>query len=130
MVSRITLAVEYGSITWHVRKYRSTRLPIALMVILNIVAAFIYLGITFRFRDGRDSHVIYAWYITSVGEAVISIGLSWRWTALSFTGTHLIRRMSLLTLIVLGEGIVVIGAQVTTIVKNPESWSELIGLCF
>jgi len=124
MVSRLTLAVEYLSIYWHVRKYRAARFPIALMVGLNLAAAIIYLGITFRFQTGKESHVIYAWYITSVGEAVISIACSWRWSVLSLAGTHLIRRMALLTLIVLGEGIVVIGGNVTTIVKNPEAWSK------
>jgi len=123
MVSRLILAVEYTSIIWHVRKYKHSKVPLALMVLVNFSAAMIYLGITFRFTKGY-SRVFYAWYFVAVAEVVITITLSAFWKTLSFHGTHLIRRMSLLTLIILGEGVIVVCENVTVIVKNPQSWSR------
>jgi low temperature requirement protein LtrA len=122
MVSRLCLAVEYASIIWHVRKFRNARRPLGFLVFINFAAAMIYLGITFRFTDGY-SRVFYAWYIIAVAEVVLNIGISAFWNVLSFKRTHLIRRMSLLTLIILGEGVIVVCENVTVIVKNPASWS-------
>ncbi len=93
------------------------------MVGVHFVAAMIYLGITFRFRD-YNSRVYLAWYAVAFAETFINIGLSIGWEVLSFKGTHLINRMSLLTMIILGEGVIVVCTNVTTIVKNPNSWSK------
>ena len=123
MVSRLLMVVQYATIIWHVRKYQKAKLPLSLMVGLHFVAAMIYLGITFRFRD-YNSRVYIAWYIIAVLETALSVGFSLVWDVLSFKGTHLVNRMSLLTLIIIGEGIIVVCTNVTTIVKNPNSWSK------
>ena len=39
-------------------------------------------------------------------EIVVNVGLSWRWKVLGFKRTHLVERMSLLTLYILGEGVI------------------------
>lgn len=54
----------------------------------------------------RD-HTYIAWYILAIGEtmAAIAISIVWRKTV-GFKGTHLVQRMSLLTLIILGEGLI------------------------
>jgi len=95
---------------------------------MHFVAAMIYLGITFRFQD-YNSQVYITWYIIGPLETIVHIGLSLRCDvlgldALSFKRTHLIKRMGLLTLIIIGEGIIVVAKNVTTIVKNPNSWSK------
>lgn len=123
MVSRMLMVIQYATIIWHVRKYRHTKLPLLLMVGLHFVAAMIYLGITFRFRD-YNSRVYIAWYIIAVIETALNVAFSLVWNVLSFKGTHLVNRMSLLTLVIIGEGIIVVCTNVTTIVKNPNSWSK------
>ncbi len=123
MTSRVVLCIQYLSILWHVRKYENTRIPLAAVISVHFIAALIYLGITFRFRDG-GSHVYIIWYIVAGCEMAINIGLSLAWNVLSFRGTHLINRMSLLTLIIVGEGIIVVCNNVSTIVTNPYSWSK------
>jgi len=122
MASRLTLAAEYGSILWYVRKYKSSILPMALMVGLNLIAAIIYLGVAFGFRDG-DSKLYVIWFVMAGIETIISVAFSLKWKVLSFYGTHLVSRMSLLTYIFMGEGIVTVLSAVSKIVLNANSWS-------
>lgn len=123
MVSRLILSIQYATIIWHVRKFKTAKEPLAVMVAMHFAAAMIYLGITFRFQD-YNSRVYIAWYIVAICETLLNIGLSLFWPVLSFKGTHIINRMGLLTLIIIGEGVIVVCTNVTTIVKNPDSWSK------
>lgn len=104
MISRLLLAVQYSMIIWHVRHYRKAKEPLGIMVGINLIAALIYMGISFRFTDSTNSHVYTAWYIIGVLEVLLNMGLSLCFKVLSFEGTHLTERMTLLTLIILGEG--------------------------
>jgi low temperature requirement protein LtrA len=50
-------------------------------------------------------------------RALVTIAISSVWRVISFKGTHIEQRMSLLTLIVLGEGIMVICKAISRVVK-------------
>ena len=117
MVSRLILTAQYLSVLWHVRRYRNTTIPFGIVAGLHFVAAMIYLGITFRFQDG-NSRVYVAWYVVGGCEILIHIGLSGFWRVLSFKRTHLINRMSLLTLIIIGEGIIVVCTNVVCLPRT------------
>jgi low temperature requirement protein LtrA len=93
------------------------------MVGMNFVAAIIYLGIFFGFKD-HNTKVYVAWYVVSILEILATVGLSLRWKVLSFTGTHLINRMAMLTFIMIGEGVIVVAKGVGSIVVNADSWSK------
>lgn len=71
----------------------------------------IYLGMYWGLRvvnaEG-DNHTYYVWYALAVVETLIVTGVSMKYRNLSFEGTHLVERMSLLTLIVLGEGAIAV----------------------
>lgn len=127
MVSRLCLAIEYGSILWHVRKFQKARLPLYIQIALNIIPAIIYLGIAFRFDKG-GSRVFVTWYVVAGLEAICTVLISNLWEVLSFTKTHLMKRMSLLTVIVLGDGIIVVAQNVVKIVEGPHAWSESLPL--
>lgn len=45
-------------------------------------------------------------YVTGVLETIVTIGASTIGRNLSYKGTHIVERMSLLTLIILGEGVI------------------------
>ena len=123
MAARFALAVQYTTVIWHVRKYRSTWLPLGLMAGFNLIATVVYLGIAFSFK-ADNSHGYLAWYVLGGLEVMLTAGLSLFWDVLSFEGTHLINRMSLLTFIIIGEGIAVVSTYITLIVKQPEAWSK------
>ena len=124
-VSRFCLAVEYGSILRHIQKYREQRLPMGIQVGLNFIASMIYLGITFRFRAHQgNSRVFVTWYVMAGMEVVLAFLVANIWAVLSFKGTHLMKRLGLLTVVILGDAIIVMAQNVVTIVKNPDAWSK------
>lgn len=121
-VSRMALAMEYGSIVWHVRKFKNAQKGLYIQIGLHIVAAIIYLGVTFTFtEEGGHGHGYIAWYVVSITETIATVLMSNGWPVLSLTNTHLMRRMSLLTVIVLGDGIIVLAKNVVTIVEAPSA---------
>ncbi|KAH7119344.1 hypothetical protein EDB81DRAFT_891824 [Dactylonectria macrodidyma] len=120
-VSRFCLTVEYASILWHIRKYKKPRLPMLLQTGTNFAASMVYLGITFRFRHG-NSQVYLAWYAMAAAEIIVTFGLAIGFSVLSFTGTHLMKRISTMTVLFLGDGVVIVAQNVVTIVKSPDAW--------
>lgn len=87
-------------------RYSKIYLPIALHVLIYAVGAIAFGAMTPAFREEEQAHqgVYMVWYIVSVLEAVAVVTISCCWRMLSFKKTHLMERMSLLTLIVIGEG--------------------------
>ncbi|KAI1630729.1 hypothetical protein F4809DRAFT_647119 [Biscogniauxia mediterranea] len=128
MISRLVLTIEYSTIIWHVRHFKEGKIPIAVVTGFHFIAALIYMGISFRFEDGKNSRVFVAWYVIAVMEAVLQLSISHFSQVLSFKGTHLTERMTLLTLIILGEGVLGIAENVVTIVKNNGWTSATIGV--
>lgn len=125
MASRLILAVQYGTVIWHVRKYRRTKLPLVVMATIHLAAAIVYLGIAFSFTD-HDSMIYIVWYIFGFFEIVLNIGLSLASDILSLKGTHLVNRMILLTFIIIGEGVIIVCHTVATIVVNSNEWSKYL----
>jgi hypothetical protein len=125
MVSRLCLAAEYTSIVWHVRKFTKSRLAFLAQILVHLAAAMIYLGISFRF-EYRHSQVFIVWYIVCAMETVLSFGLGLCFNVLGLEKTHLMNRMSLLTIMILGDGIVVLAEKVVTIVKSADAWSRCL----
>lgn len=123
MTSRLTMALQYSTILWYCRGYRRAKLPIAIMIGLNFVASMFYLGLGFTFSGGNRS--LYAiWFVITAIEIIVSVGLSLKWKVLSFQGTHLASRISLLTFILMGEGLCLVCLGVVRIVQNANSWSK------
>jgi uncharacterized membrane protein len=87
------------------------------MVGLYVVAAAAFGGMTPAFKDGDQTHrsVYIVWYIVMGLESVAVIAISSFWRMLSFKKTHLMERMSLLTLIVIGEGAIGVTKSVSRV---------------
>ncbi|KAJ2978707.1 hypothetical protein NQ176_g3667 [Zarea fungicola] len=121
--SRVCLAIEYAHTLAQVYKYKRARRPLYAQIAINVISAAVYLGITFRFEK-RNSRVYITWYIFTAGEAVLTLLLSNFWKTLSFTRTHLMKRLSLITVMILGEGIQSVAQNIATIVKTPAAWNS------
>ena len=130
MVSRLVLAAQYSVTLYFVRRHRSTIVPLSLVIASTTFAAVLYGSITAalpsetRCPDAllsscRPLHtqIHVAWYVISIAEIVVTVGISCYWRVISFKGTHIQQRMSLLTLIILGEGIIVICKAMSKLVK-------------
>ena len=116
MGSRIVLALQYLQTWYFMREHKHIKKPMMINIATYCISAAIYLGLVGSLFIGSISWVWIAWYIVGVFESVTIVYVSCKWRALSFKGTHLAQRMSLLTLIILGEGAISVGKQCQVIV--------------
>ncbi|KAI0436803.1 hypothetical protein F4803DRAFT_556628 [Xylaria telfairii] len=117
-VSRLSLAIRYSSVIWHIRHFKQGKYPLITVATINFISAWIYFGISFRFTDGKNSRAFVSWYIIGAVETLLQLGLALYFKVLSFNGTHLTERMTVSTLFMLGEGVNVLAENVVTIVQN------------
>lgn len=136
MVSRLTLFMQYGVTLLYTKKYPKTIVPLCIIMASTLIAAILYGSLIAAFptinndTDGNPipaaSNMYIAWYIIGLFETLTRIGVSSRFPVLSFKETHLVQRMSLLTLIILGEGIIVICKAISKIIKNEFLWTSAV----
>ncbi|KAI1379633.1 hypothetical protein F4677DRAFT_338085 [Hypoxylon crocopeplum] len=117
-VSRFMLALQYGVVTFQIRKYADGKRPMFLTAFLHLCAAAIYFGVSFRYDLGKSSRVFLVWYIGGVVEATLHLSISQMSHVLTFIGTHLGERLNLLTLVILGEGCIILAKSITLLVKD------------
>jgi low temperature requirement protein LtrA len=118
MVSRLILAVQYCTVLWFVKGYKRTIAPVACTIGTLFVTAMMFLGMTFGFGPQRGSNAQDGWYVVSVVEALVILAVSSRWRILSFRHTHLVERVGLLTLIILGEGIIGMTKSLSSVMQG------------
>ncbi|KAJ4212861.1 hypothetical protein NW759_011502 [Fusarium solani] len=135
MCSRFVLAIQYGVVLFYARRNRRSRNNLALAVLLHLVPAFIYMGATIAMARGSNAEIDYLWWAVALAELAAIMVHATLSKTVSFSGTHLTERLNLLTLIVIGEGIIILAKTITKIVqytylKDPTtSWSSaLFGL--
>ncbi|PVH84270.1 hypothetical protein DL98DRAFT_558495 [Cadophora sp. DSE1049] len=126
--SRLVLSLQYLVVLFHVRNFKKSKTPMFLLSLLYLVSSIVYFCTYFGFKADASSksYVYIAWYMIAVIETSLNIVITSCWKVVSFKGTHLVQRMTLLTLIILGEGIIVICKSITSIVKNEKAsaaWS-------
>ncbi|OAA60842.1 Low temperature requirement A [Cordyceps fumosorosea ARSEF 2679] len=120
--SRICLAIEYAHTLAQIFKYKRARRPFYIQIAINVISAAVYLGVTFCFEE-KQSRVFITWYVFTAAEAILSLVVSNYWRTLSFTRTHLMKRLSLITVMILGESIQTVAQNIATIVKTPSAWN-------
>ena len=79
------------------------------------MGAFAAMTPAFRTEDHTHRLVYLVWYVVMVLEAIAVVAISCCWRILSFKKTHLMERMSLLTIIVIGEGAIGVTKTVSRI---------------
>ncbi|KAL3428437.1 hypothetical protein PVAG01_01946 [Phlyctema vagabunda] len=106
-ISRLLLAIQYSVVLFFVRKKTTTlTLPLSMTIGSFVLCAGSYYAMTPAFApaSGNGMGIYYVWYIILGVETAVVIGTASVWRNLSFKKTHLMERMGLLTLIVIGEG--------------------------
>lgn len=58
------------------------------------------------------------WYVISLVELALHLGCSQFSPVLTFIGSHFGERFNLLTLIVMGEGVIILAKNITLVVKD------------
>src|SRR5271163_3697847 len=69
-------------------------------------------------QRSSPSLLIFIRYVVVCVEAFAVIAVSCVWRVVSFKHTHLVERVGLLTLIIMGEGIIGMTGSVSTILQN------------
>lgn len=69
-------------------------------------------------EEDQKSHTYIAFYVIAIAETIVTTVISCCLRVISFKGTHLVQRMSLLTLIILGEGVIILTKSIAVIVQN------------
>lgn len=119
MADRLVLVLQYLQSMWFTKGYRRAILPMGMIAAVYFIAAMVYLGLFWTFHDGADrNHSYIAWYVISITETILATSISSIWRVISFKGTHLVQRMSLLTLIILGEGVMGLAKQCQLIAQT------------
>lgn len=123
MVSRLILVVQYASVLWFVRAYREASMVLLLTMATLTITAFAYFGMFFAFHGTANAHAYVGWYVIATVEALAITGITCFWKRLSFRRTYLVERVGLLTLIIMGEGIIGMSRSIARIFQNSSSVS-------
>lgn len=134
LLSRIQLAVQYTVVLFFSlhKGYRRLLLPLGLNVAVFAVAAIAFGAMTPAFSAKQSNHqTVYAvWWVVMLLEVGCTIAISSIWRMLSFKATHLVERMGLLTLIVIGEGAIGVTKTVSKLMGksglDPEGSGQII----
>ncbi|KAH7071980.1 bacterial low temperature requirement A protein-domain-containing protein [Paraphoma chrysanthemicola] len=119
VVSRTAIALQYAVVMWQGRMFRQTLIPLGLSTLVHAIAAAGY-GITIavfpRGAIGLEEQI--PWVVISIAEGLVIFFIAITWRIVSFKYTHLVERLQLLTLIIIGEGIIGMVKSVACITKG------------
>lgn len=106
--SRFALCAQYIAAFFFLKHYKGALPPMIMTIATTFVAGVAYVGTSFAFPPFNEhlQKPYIAWYFICGIETALTLFASMKWRLLSFKGTHIVERMSLLTLIILGEGII------------------------
>ncbi|PGH16359.1 hypothetical protein AJ80_05209 [Polytolypa hystricis UAMH7299] len=120
--SRLMLSVQYfiaAAFLWREMQLASRRLQFIALIVLG--TSVTYTGLYFAFHDQTDTRGPYvwtAWYLLFAVETLAVMLVSCRTPGIGLEDTHLNVRMGLLTLIIIGEGVISITRIVNMTVGN------------
>lgn len=128
MASRLILATQYGAAYFWLSGYKKAHLPILAHIGTLFISAMIYLGLYFGFGNASSDNGLIAWYVTIGFESIVILAVSGRTKFLSFRRTAIVERLGLLTLIILGEGIIGLTGSVVKVGSDKSFSSDVIGM--
>ncbi|KAF8543675.1 bacterial low temperature requirement A protein-domain-containing protein [Trichophaea hybrida] len=146
MASRFALGIQYAVAMIYAKKNKKPVTPFAIHSLIMGAAGLIYMGVSESPVPLLSDNTLYislgvkkeatkypraylSWYGVIFLEVVGVLIASSKWKVVSFKRTHLVERMGLLTLIIMGEGIIVMLKAVNAVEKSGffgRGWSRSI----
>lgn len=127
-LSRLVLAGQYGIVLWQTRYFGQGRNGLIAVLAIHILAASLYVIVSAAFFVHENSPAYIAWMVASTFEIVANLVVAMLSSVVSFESSHLPERLSQLTLVVLGEGVINLARDLTSIERNSQnswmSWSK------
>ncbi|KAL2071971.1 hypothetical protein VTL71DRAFT_11314 [Oculimacula yallundae] len=106
-LTRFLMACQYAIVAYFVcRKYKSLIVPFVLIIFTFLVSGACLSATNLSFTDKAVSNAHIIWWIVLPAESIIVVTISSVWRTLSFKETHINERLSLLTMIIIGEGVI------------------------
>jgi hypothetical protein len=108
IISRALFALQYFIVLVLLgRKHKPAKTPLIIISVIYLFSSAIY-GVLFKFIliDGKTQSV-YGYYAIIIFELLLISFITYRYDSLSFKDTHLHKRLMILTLMILGEGVIV-----------------------
>ena len=128
MASRLILVFQYAASYWWLRGYRKAHMPMIAHIGTLLISAMIYLGLFFSFGSAVSDSGLVAWYVTIGFESVVILGVSGSTKFMSFLRTAIVERLGLLTLIILGEGVIGLCGSVVKVGTDKNFSADVIGM--
>ena len=128
MISRLVLAAQYTAVLVTLREWRKTILPLALHALLMLISAAIFFGLFYSFLNATGDRAIIAWYVMIGVEAGVILLMSAHWKFLSFRKTNVVERIGLITLIVIGEGIIGLCKSIQKVGNDQDYGADIVGM--
>lgn len=130
--ARLLWVIQYSTVLYFVREFDKTLVPMLLTMFVYVLASFGFLATWIEERGQLSLHGdhgarhVNIWYGIIAAEAVAIIVISSIWRILSFKHTHIVERVGLLTLIVMGEGIIGLVKSTSYAIQGTEVtvWQE------
>ncbi|KAH6671945.1 bacterial low temperature requirement A protein-domain-containing protein [Halenospora varia] len=105
--TRLLLAFQYAIMATYVcSKYKKLVVPFTLIIVTFIISGGGLIATSMGFGSKSISKVHIVWWIILPVESFIIVTISSVWRMLSFKETHMNERLSLLTMIIIGEGVI------------------------
>ncbi|KAH7317264.1 bacterial low temperature requirement A protein-domain-containing protein, partial [Rhexocercosporidium sp. MPI-PUGE-AT-0058] len=106
-LSRVLLTIQYAVVLVYVTNSNSKLVkPLIFIVSTFVVSSVTFLAMIIASHTGLSAKIYYIWYVMALLEAVAVLSISATWSSLGFGKTHLFERMGLLSMIVVGEGVI------------------------
>ncbi|KAJ5664646.1 hypothetical protein N7462_011459 [Penicillium macrosclerotiorum] len=124
--SRILLAVQYTVNVAFIHPYmKPAARGVAYTALVFWMTTIFYLGMYFAFSRGNGlrPQIWTVWFVMFGFEMWTVLGVSWLFPEIGFQDTHLNIRMGLLTLIIIGEGVIAVTRIVNKTVR-PGGWTK------
>ncbi|KAE8349378.1 nineteen complex-related protein 2-domain-containing protein [Aspergillus coremiiformis] len=125
--SRILLALQYtvNNVVYIRKRMKSSAKGVSIIAVTLFVSSLIYLGMFYTFgeQSGIRSYIWTVWFALFGLEMWIIMGVSCVTPGIGLQDTHLNVRMGLLTLIIIGEGVISVTRIVNRTVR-PGGWTK------
>ena len=128
MTSRLILTFQYSVALWFVRAYKKAIVPMVLHMLVLFTSAMIWLGQYFAFTAPESKYILISWYCIFAVEVLVILLVSGHVKFLSFRKTVLVERCGLLTLIILGEGIIGMCGAIKKVGSDKTYSAEVIAM--